>query len=137
MDQNKNFKHMGRREVNVLTECTGMKLQITDGKEEVNLCQAVQEMIDVAVDEAVQKEREKNCQAVQEMIDIAVDEAVQVAVQKERDNKLQAILEAVQENFVDTCKEFGVSLTETVLKFSKKFGVSENEAGNIVQKYWD
>ncbi len=63
MDQNKNFQHMGRHEINVFTEYTSMKLQIADGKEAVNLCQAVQKMIYVAVDEAVQvaiqKERDK------------------------------------------------------------------------------
>ncbi len=54
---------MGRHEINVFTEYTSMKLQIADGKEAVNLCQAVQKMIYVAVDEAVQvaiqKERDK------------------------------------------------------------------------------
>jgi len=237
MDSNENFQHMGRREVDVLTECTGVKLHTAKGKERVNVCKAIQDMIDIAVqeerdkavraiDEAVQEERNrairavneaiqeernkadqavkeehnKMCKAIQDMIDIAVqeernranqyiqdmvdkamqeerdkaiqaldealqeerdkanralDEALQEerdkanravqeerdkanqAVQEERNIKRQAVMEAVQKLFVDTCKEFGVSLAETIVKFSQKFGVSEeDEARDIVQSYW-
>ena len=57
------------------------------------------------------------CQAIQEM-------------------NREAAREATESTFVSTCKESGVSLTDTISKFAVKFKLSENDSSSIVKKYW-
>ena len=44
--------------------------------------------------------------------------------------------EAAMQNAVEMCQEFNLSFPDSVQKLVDKFGLSENEAEETVQKYW-
>ena len=64
------FRRLGRAEVDVLNACARADIPVQERKEETNVCEAIQEMID----EARQKGREEICQGLKEMIDEARQE---------------------------------------------------------------
>ena len=64
------FRRLGRAEVDVLNACARADIPVQERKEETNVCEAIQEMID----EARQKGREEMCQGLKEMIDEARQE---------------------------------------------------------------
>ena len=64
------FRRLGRAEVDVLNACAHADIPVQERKEETNVCEAIQEMID----EARQKGREEMCQGLKEMIDEARQE---------------------------------------------------------------
>ena len=42
----------------------------------------------------------------------------------------------IEKGIVETCRELGVSFDETIKKIKQRFGISEKEAREIVNKYW-
>lgn len=44
--------------------------------------------------------------------------------------------EGMEKGIVETCRELGVSFDETIKKIKQRFGISEKEAREIVNKYW-
>lgn len=100
------FHKLDRDAVSVLNQCTNANLTINETEEAIDVCLAIQEM---------------NRDAAMK----AAKEAAKEATKK-----------ATESTFVTTCKELGVSLTDTITKFSAKFGASEQDAAVIVKKYW-
>lgn len=48
-----------------------------------------------------------------------------------------AALEAALEASICTCQDFGASITDTIAKVIKKYKLTEEEATEKVQKYWN
>ena len=46
------------------------------------------------------------------------------------------IEKGIEKGIVETCRELGVSFEETAEKIKQRFCISENEAMEIVRKYW-
>jgi len=92
------FHKLERDAVSVLNQCTNANLTINETEEAIDVCLAIQEM---------------NRDAAMK----AAKEAVKEATKK-----------ATESTFVTTCRELGVSLTDTITKFAAKFGASEQDA---------
>ena len=72
----------------VLNACSNIGIKINQNKEKTNMCRAIQEMQQEAVDKA--------CKALQEMQQEAVDKAVEQTAQKERKKRQESILSAAK-----------------------------------------
>ena len=57
LDADESFRHLGREEVDVLNACVGAKIAVKEGEEAVDVCLAIQQMNEEAVQKAAQKER--------------------------------------------------------------------------------
>ena len=44
--------------------------------------------------------------------------------------------DGIEKGIVETCRELGVNFDETIKKVKQRFGISEKEARDIVNKYW-
>lgn len=53
LDADESFRHLGREEVDVLNACVGAKIEVKEGEKAIDVCLAIQQMNE----EAVQKER--------------------------------------------------------------------------------
>lgn len=53
LDADESFRHLGRKEVDVLNACVGAKIAVKEGEEAIDVCLAIQQMNE----EAAQKER--------------------------------------------------------------------------------
>lgn len=53
-----------------------------------------------------------------------------------RSQRAEAAAEAAVQSAVETYQEFNLSFSDSVQKLVDKFGLSENEAEETVQKYW-
>ena len=82
------YKNISTQAALVLNACTNIGIKINQNKEKTNMCKAIQEMQQEAVDKA--------CKALQEMQQEAVDKAVEQTVQKEREKRQESILSAAK-----------------------------------------
>lgn len=57
LDADESFRHLGRKEVDVLNACVGAKIAVKEGEEAVDVCLAIQQMNEEAAQKAAQKER--------------------------------------------------------------------------------
>ena len=68
------FRRLGRAEVDVLNACARADIPVQERKEETNVCEAIQEMIDEARQEGREEKEREMCQGLKEMIDEARQE---------------------------------------------------------------
>ncbi len=84
------FQNMERQAAEVINVVTGSKLKYPEGKGDVNMCLAIQQM------------RE----------------------------------ESKIEGAVETYKDLGISLVETIKRIAERFQLTENESSEMVKQYW-
>ena len=101
--------------------------------------QAVREAIRICKDRNVLKEylesREKEVVRIMSLL-FDQDEIMRIhdvnltakVTKQERENGIRAL--------VKTCQDFGASVAETVTKVISNYGLTEQEAGALVRKYW-
>ena len=88
--EDKKFQNMERQAAEVINVVTGSKLKYPEGKGDVNMCLAIQQM------------RE----------------------------------ESKIEGAVETYKDLGISLVETIKRIAERFQLSESESSEMVKQYW-
>lgn len=88
--ENLKFQRIERQAAEVINVVTGSKLKYPEGKGEVNMCLAIQQM------------RE----------------------------------ESKIEGAVETYKDLGISLVETIKRIAERFQMTENESSELVKQYW-
>ena len=107
MQANPGFQHLDRLAAEVINVTTNSKLHYPEGKETIDMCLAIEEM--------------------------------------RRDSRIEGIQEGLQEGrmegelkgTVKTCKQFHLSLQETIQYIAEHFSFSLSEAKEKVAKYWD
>ena len=88
--ENIKFQSVERQAAEVINIVTGSKLKYPEGKGDVNMCLAIQQM------------RE----------------------------------ESKIEGAVETYKDLGISLVETIKRIAERFQLTENESSELVKQYW-
>ncbi len=90
IENDSNFQSVERQAAELINVVTGSKLKYPEGKGEVNMCLAIQQM------------RE----------------------------------ESKIEGAVETYKDLGISLVETIKRIAERFHLTENESSEMVKQYW-
>lgn len=98
--------------------------------------EAILETIRICKDEDVLKEYlESRESEVLDMMMTIFDEET-IMRNHIRSQRAEAAAEAAVQSAVETYQEFNLSFSDSVQKLVDKFGLSENEAEETVQKYW-
>lgn len=97
-----NFRSLDRQAVEVINVTTNSKLKYPEGKEMVDVCAAIQEMV----------------------------------ADGKLEGKREGKLEGEMKGTVETCREFNISLQDTVRRIADKFSLSLQRAEEEVKKYW-
>lgn len=94
--------------------------------------EAILETIRICKDEDVLKEylESRESEVLDMMMTIFDEETIM------RNHIRSQCAEAAMQNCVEMCQEFNLSFSDSVQKLVDKFGLSENEAEETVQKYW-
>lgn len=87
LDADKSFRHLGRKEVDVLNACVGAKISVNEGEEAIDVCLAIQQMNE----EAAQKERIStllnNIKNLMEKMGWSAEQSMNILNVSERDRK--------------------------------------------------
>ena len=127
LKEDSSYENISTQAALVLKSCANIGIKINQKEEKTNMCRAIQEMQDEAV--------EKACKAIQELQQEAVEEAVGIAVaetvKKEREKQQEAVKETAVNSLLRTAKALMETLhlpAEQVLKAMK---LSESECAAL------
>ena len=105
----------------VLNSCANIKIKINQDKETTDMCKALQEIQQEAVDKAVREEQKKQ----QAAVDKAVEKAVEETVEKEQKKQQEAVDKAVERTVAKTTVN---SLLKTARALMANLSLSADQA---------
>ena len=123
MREDEVYKHISRRTAVLLNTVAGMKMKINRRKDEVNMCKAIEDMLEDARNEG----REEMCKGIADMLEDARNEVREEMSQKvesvkneERFDTLSALVKKGIISISQAAEEAGMSVSEFEAKYSAK-----------------
>ena len=117
--EDSSYENISTQAALVLKSCANIGIKINQKEEETNMCRAIQELQDEAVEKAVRKERELQ----QEAVGIAVAETVK----KEREKQQEAVKETALNSLLRTAKALMKNLSWSADQALSAMNASESE----------
>lgn len=77
--------------------------------------------------------RVKEMIAMTKLGEMLVEDGIKRGIERGLEEGME---KGIEKGIVETCRELGVSFDETIKKIKQRFGISEKEAREIVNKYW-
>lgn len=91
LNANESFRHLGRKEVDVLNACVGAKIEVKKDEEAVDVCLAIQQMKEEAAQEASKKTRISTlCAAAKNLMEkmgLSIEQSMDVLSVSDSDRK--------------------------------------------------
>ena len=107
----------------VLNSCANIKIRINQDEEKTDMCKAIQELKQEAVDEA--------CKALQEIQQEAIEKAVGEAVEKEQKKQQEAVAKTAVNSLLKTARALMETLHLSAEQALNAMKVSESECATL------
>ena len=157
LEENKQYYlHMDMDSARMIEEFGNTKIDIDrhEGEEEINMCKAIDDMIQEAVEEketemckaidgmiqeAVEEKETEMCKAIDDMIQEAVEEKEMEMCKAIDDMVFEGEQRGIQKGIrttIEVAKEYGATKEEVVEKIKEKYALTDEKAKRYVDEYY-